>query len=138
MWVEVKRLCTVGVIIINNEKVQRDADFRFSKIHQFHYESIPTFYDRYLQEVYACIEAGNAFVDTEVIMEGDDAREGVNETNPRVKATRERIQVKSDKKQAMNFLKKLDRNRFTTLLDELAHDQAKGINNYSNNVMLCN
>jgi len=69
-----------------------------------------------------------------VIMEGD-AREGVDENNPRVKATRERIQVKSDKKQAMNFLTKLDRNRFTTLLDELANDLAKGINNYPNNVV---
>ena len=40
--------------------------------------------------------------------EGDDAREGVDENNPRVKAIRERIQVKADKKQAMNFLTKLD------------------------------
>ena len=59
----------------------------------------------------------------------------MDEKNPRVKATRERIQVKSDKKQAMNFLTKLDRNRFTTLLDELAYDLAKGINNYPNNVV---
>ena len=71
----------------------------------------------------------------EVIMEGDDAREGEDENNPLVKDTRERIQVKSDKKQAMNFLTKLDRNRFTTLLDELANDLAKGINNYPNNVV---
>ena len=49
LWVEVKRLCTVGVIThADPEKVQRDADFRFSKVHQFNYESIPTFYDRYL------------------------------------------------------------------------------------------
>jgi len=36
-----------------------------------------------------------------------------------VKAARERIQVKSAKKQTMNFLTKLDRKRFTTLPDEL-------------------
>ena len=50
-----------------------------------------------------------------------------------MKATRERIQVKSDKKQAMNFLTKLDHNRFTSLLDERTNDPAKGINNYPNN-----
>jgi len=49
------------------------------------YESIPTFHDRYLQEVYAWIETRNACVDAEVIMEGAD------ENNPRVKATRERM-----------------------------------------------
>ena len=43
--------------------------------------------------------------------------------------------MKSDKKQAMIFLTKLDRNRFTTLLDELSNDLAKGIHNYPNNVV---
>ena len=35
----------------------------------------------------------------------------------------------------MNFLTKLDRNRFTSLLDELANDLAKGKNNYPNGVV---
>ena len=52
-----------------------------------------------------------------------------------MKATRERIQVKSDKKVAINFLMKLNQNRFTSLLDELANDLAKGINNCPNNVV---
>jgi len=90
---------------------------------------------RYLQEVYAWIEAGNAFVDAKMIMEGDDAREGIDENNPWVKATRECIQVKSDKKHNMNFLTNLDRNRFTTLLDEVANDLAKDMNNYPDNVV---
>ena len=33
----------------------------------------------------------------------------------------------------MNFLTKLDRTRFTSLLDELAKDQSKGINTYPAN-----
>ena len=57
------------------ENVPLDADFRFSKVHQFNYESILTFYDRYLQEVYAWMEAVNASVDAEVIMEVNDEGE---------------------------------------------------------------
>ena len=35
----------------------------------------------------------------------------------------------------MNFLTKLDRNRFTSMLDELANDLSKGKNNYPNNIV---
>jgi hypothetical protein len=35
----------------------------------------------------------------------------------------------------MNFLTKLDRTRFTSLLDELANDLSKGINNYPANLV---
>jgi hypothetical protein len=133
LWIEVKRLCTVGVVVnADPEKVQRDADFRFMKVHQFYNESVPAFYDRYLQEVNAWIQAGNAFVDAELIMEGGDAGDAIDEDNPRVRATRERIKIKSDKKMAMNFLTKLDRNRFMSMSDELANDLAKGKNNYPN------
>ena len=52
----------------------------------------------------------------------------------RVLSIRARIQEKPEKK-AMNFLTKLDRNRFTSLLDELANDLAKGKNNYPNGVV---
>jgi len=64
----VNRLCTVRVITrveLPPDKVQRDADFRFSKV-QFNYECILTFYDRCLQEVCIWIETGNAF-DAEVL-----------------------------------------------------------------------
>ena len=51
LWAEVKRLCTVGVMLnVDPEKLQRDADFRFTKVHQLSYESVSMFYDRYLQE----------------------------------------------------------------------------------------
>ena len=52
---------------LDSEKVQRYADFRFSMV-QFYYESIPAFYDGYLQDIYAWVEAGNAFVDSKKIM----------------------------------------------------------------------
>jgi hypothetical protein len=51
LWKEVKRLSTVG--IVNNtdpEKLQRDADARFTRVRQLNYESVSMFYDRYLQE----------------------------------------------------------------------------------------
>ena len=35
----------------------------------------------------------------------------------------------------MNFLTKLDQNRFTSLLDELANDLSKGINYYPANII---
>jgi hypothetical protein len=105
------------------------------KVHQYNNESVTTFYDRYLQEVNAWIEAGNAFVDAELIMGGDGEDAAIDETNPRVRAIRARIQEKSEKKKAMNFLTKLDRNRFTSLLDDLANDLAKGKNNYPNGVV---
>ena len=38
------------------------------KVHQFNNESVTAFYDRYLQEVSAWIEAGKAFVDAEIVM----------------------------------------------------------------------
>jgi hypothetical protein len=96
-------LCTVGVLTnADPEKVQRDADFRFVKVHQYNNESVTAFYDRYLQEVNAWIEAGNAFVDAELIMEGDGEDAAIDETNPRVRAIRARIQEKSEKKKAMN------------------------------------
>ena len=51
LWAEVKRLCTVGLMLnADPEKLQRDADFRFIKVHQLSYESVSMFYDRYLQE----------------------------------------------------------------------------------------
>ena len=59
----------------------------------------------------------------------------VDETNLWARAKRACIQEKSEKKKAMNFLIKLDRNRFTSLLDELANDLAKGKNNYPNGVV---
>jgi len=54
----------------NQCKVQRDADFRFSHVHQYASESVSGFYDRYLQEVGAWTEVGNAFVEAEIIIEG--------------------------------------------------------------------
>ena len=62
---------------------------------------------------------------TELIMEGDGENAAIDETNPRVRAIRARIQEKSEKKKAINFLIKLDR-RFTSLLDELVNELAKG------------
>ena len=41
------------------DKVQRDADFRFSRVHQYASESVSGFYDRYLQEVGTWTEADN-------------------------------------------------------------------------------
>ena len=76
-----------------------------------------TFYDRNLQEVNAWTEAGDAFVDAELIMEGDGEDAVIDETNPWVRAIRACIQEKSDKKNTMNFLTKLERNRFTSLLN---------------------
>lgn len=99
LWQEVKRLCTVGVMTnADPEKVQRDADFRFVKVHQMSNESVSSFYDRYLQEVNAWTEAGNAFVDAELIMEGEGADQELDEANPRVVAARARLLVKSEKK----------------------------------------
>jgi hypothetical protein len=81
LWTDIKRLCTVGVLTnADPEKVQRDADFRFVKVHQYNNESVTTFYGRYLQEVNAWIEAGNAFVDAELIMEGDGEDAAIDET----------------------------------------------------------
>ena len=58
LWAEVKRLCTVGVMVnADPEKLQRDADCRFTKVHQLSYESVSMFYDRYLQECNAWLEA---------------------------------------------------------------------------------
>jgi archaellum biogenesis ATPase FlaH len=72
LWKHVKRLCTVVVINADPEKVQRDADLRFNSISQHPTESVSRYYDRYLQEVIAWVEAGNALVETEIIVEGDD------------------------------------------------------------------
>ena len=58
----------------------------------------------YLQEVYAGMEAGNAFVDAEIVIEGDPEDDVIDEDNPRVIAMRVRILVKTEKKKAMNFL----------------------------------
>ena len=107
LWAEVKRLCTVGVNIkADPEKVQRDADFRFNKVHQLNYESVSMFYDRYLQEFNAWVEAGNTFVESEIIIEGD-ANAVIDEANPRVIEARARVLVKQEKKKAMNFFNKI-------------------------------
>ena len=93
-----------------------------------------TFYDRYLQECNAWFEAGNIFVESEIVMQGNEYDE-IDELNPRVIAIRARILLKQEKKKAMIFLTKLDRNRFKSLLDELANDLSKGINNYPANII---
>ena len=43
--------------------------------------------------------------------------------------------LKQERKKAMNFLTKLDRNRFTSFLDKLANDLSKGINYYPANII---
>jgi len=50
-------------------------------------------------------------------------------------AIRARTLFKQEKKKAKNFLTKLDRNRFTSLLDELANDLSKDINYYPANII---
>ena len=73
LWENVKRLCIVGVVTnADLDKIQRDADFRFSRVHQYSSESLSGFYDRSLQEVGAWTEAGNAFVESQIIIEGND------------------------------------------------------------------
>jgi hypothetical protein len=57
------------------------------------------FYDRYLQDCNAWLEAGNKFVESEIVYEGDKD----DETNPRVRAIRAKIFMKQEKKKAMNF-----------------------------------
>ena len=61
LWAEVKRLRTVGMNA-DPEKVQRDADYRFTRVHQSQHETVTMFYDRYLQECNAWLQAGNTFV----------------------------------------------------------------------------
>ena len=57
----VKRLCTVGVVTkANPGKVQRDADFRFSRVHQYANQSVSSGW---------CAESKNAFVESEIIIE---------------------------------------------------------------------
>jgi hypothetical protein len=136
LWEHVKRLCTVGVVInADPEKVQRDADLRFNSISQLPSESVSGFYDRYLQEVNAWVEAGNAFVDTEIIVEGDDPDAEIDEQDARVRAIRARVHLKSEKRKARNFMSKLDRSRFTGMEDELANDLVKGRDNYPYNIV---
>ena len=91
---------TVGVMIntyTEKKKVQR-ADS------QFIMSSLQLFMIAYLQEAYAWTEAGNAFVDVEIVMEGDHEDDVIDEDNPCVKAMRVRILVKTEQKKAMNFL----------------------------------
>ena len=76
-----------------------------------YYESVSMFYDRYLQECNAWLEAGNTFVKSEIVIEGD-ADDEIDETNPKVRAIRAKIFMKQEKKKATNF-KKLDRTLFT-------------------------
>ena len=92
-------MCTVGVLTnYDPEKVQKDADFRFVRVHRYHNKSVTTFYDRFLQKVNAWIEAGNTFVGVELIMRGDGEDASIDESNPRVRAIRARILIKSEKK----------------------------------------
>jgi len=131
LWYEVKRICTVGLVLnADPEQVQREADSRFKNVHQFYNETVPAFYDRFLQEVSAWVQAGNAFIEVEIIMEGDDPDQAIDEENPRVRAARARLLERTEKKMAFTFLNKLDRNRFMSLNDDLANDLAKVRNAY--------
>ena len=83
LWMDIKRLCTVGVLTnCDPEKVQKDADFRFVRVHQYHNESVTTFYNHYLQKVNAWIEAGNTFVDVELIMGSDGEDASIQSSGP--------------------------------------------------------
>ena len=132
LWSEVKKQCTVGTAAkADPEQISRDADKRFQNFHQFPTETVSTFFDRFMQECEAWMQAGNAFVEMEFISPNDDP---VDINDPRVKEATARVQEKSNKRQAMLFLNKLDRNKFTGLHDSLANDLNKGNNNYPNNV----
>ena len=135
LWVEVKRLCTVGVIThADPEKMQRNTDFCFSKVHKFKLQIYP--YHLWLLSLRGiCLGWGRKRIfrcRSFYRMRWNAKIRALN--NPRVKATPKRFKVKSDKKQAMNFLIKLDGNRFTSQ----ANDLALGINNYLNNWRLWN
>ena len=52
-----------------------------SKLHQLSYESVSMFYDRYLQECNAWFEAGNSFVESEIVIE-DGEYDEIDESNP--------------------------------------------------------
>ena len=79
------------------DKLQREADFRFSRVHQYASQSVSGFYDRYLQEVGTWTEVGNTFFESEIIIEGDDPDADIDEGNVQVRAIRARIHLKSEK-----------------------------------------
>ena len=83
---------------VDPETLQQDADVRFtkgisSKVHRC------MFYDRYLQECNARLEAGNTFLESEIEGDADE----VDKTSPRVRAIRANIFMKQGKKRAIIF-----------------------------------
>ena len=82
-----------GQYLDTNKEYQRDADFRFTKVHQLSIDvlrSIPS-------ECNAWLEAGNTFVESEIVIEGDVDDE-IDETNTRVRAIRAKIFMKQEKR----------------------------------------
>ena len=61
---------------------------------------------RYLQECNAWLEAGNTFVESEIVYEGDLDDE-IDETNPRVRAIRAKIFMKQEKKESYEFFNQI-------------------------------
>jgi hypothetical protein len=90
LWSEVKQQCTVGTAVKTDpEQINRDADKRFQNFHQFPTETVSTFYDRFMQECEAWMQAGNSFVEMEFISSNDDP---VDINDPRVKEAIARVQ----------------------------------------------
>ena len=95
LWENVKILCTVGIVTnADPDKVQRDADFRFSRVHQYASESVSGFYDRYLQEVARGQRPG--LLPSSQRTSQRDAE--IEKENVQVRAIRARIRLKSEKK----------------------------------------
>ena len=106
---------TVGIGHVPLEFLLMPTRIRYSRMQIFasavststRASRVSGFYDRYLQEVGAWTEAGNAFLKSEIIIEGNDFDPEIDEENVQVQAIRARIHLKSEKKKAMNFMTKL-------------------------------
>jgi hypothetical protein len=108
LWNEIQRLSTVGADFRRDPDVLKlQATRRFQGIRQYPDESPGDFYNRYNVEVEIWESAGNEFIES-FIPEGED---------PALVAAREVLDERTEKAKAMDFLSKLDKRRFSGLLD---------------------
>jgi hypothetical protein len=93
------------------------------------------FYNTYLQEYNAWHAAGNTFIESHIVFQMDpDENDNVLEENwehPNIKRVQKEVEEQIETNEAIDFIKKLDRIRFTNLTDDLKNLMLLGVNNYS-------
>ena len=115
LWLRIADISMNGTGLPENDSKRiNEARHRFDRVHQRQNESVGDFYNRYNENYDALVSQGARLIQ---VLIPDDLNEDQSSLN--FQTIREEQNQYEEEMKAMSFLNKLDRTRFSTLLDDL-------------------